>query len=313
MQPSTTTVRTLLGALLLSAGLANSLAMGDEPSTEQEAGTEAVHKESDVESSESASTSSQANADMVEVRVSLPDGRTIVRLESKRSMSARYNSRHSSPSSTTSRRLSDGSRISVGSRSVSGGSNSSSARSGGSSGGGGGSSASSSGGGGGGAVSSKSQAGAMQQSGGGVFSYGDGVRANTNNAEQTPRPVPTVGNPSYDREGNASGGQRVEFHDAGMSAAVIGNRVYFIGVELVSANAPFEIITGTRVAEDSVIMDDQRLGSSGSDALSSFDTRNSEIKLEMDSGTVVDLVLFSRSSNPNSPERVQRTWTVRIR
>lgn len=326
MQRSTSSVRTLLGALLLSAGLASPLAMGDEPSKTQESPSESKPVEQVVQPGETSDTERE-DADFVEVRISLPDGRTIVRLEPKRTMSARYSNRSSSPGSSTSRTLPDGSRISVGSRGVTGGSNSSSVRTGGGSGGGGGggggsSAASGGGGSGGGSSGEDSKSRNEKHAGGGVFSYGSN-NSSTNSAQssaqnsessaQTPRPIPTVGDPVYDREGNASGGQRVEFNQAGMSAAVIGNMVYFIGVELVSSNAPFEVITGTRVAEDSVIMDDQRLSSPSNDPLSSFNTANSQIKLEMESGTTVDLVMFSRSSNPDNPERVQHTWTVRIR
>lgn len=365
MQRNTTTVRTLLSALLLSAGIASPIALGDEPTAE---GTshEITPSQSVEESGHESLDKEREGADLVEVRVSLPDGRTIVRLEPKRAMSARYNARASASTTGTSRRLADGSLISVAPRGVSGGSNSSSMRSGGSSGGGGGGGVSSRGGGGGSASSLSVSGGAsshvsdgvdgagdtVKRSGGGVFSYGSvkggvqqtadtretaqesgsiltlgspnaditdtaggGVQTNSGaeHGAQTPRPVSTVGNPNYDREGNASGGQRVEFHDAGMSAAVIGNRIYFQGVELVSANQPFEVITGTRIADDSVIMDETRLDSSRSDVLSSFDTRSSAIKIELESGTTVDLVLLSRSSNPNSPERELRTWTVRIR
>lgn len=326
MQRSTPSIRTLLGALMLSAGIASPIALADDGvSEEQHTGESAPPVESVVDPGDSDSSSTREDADLVRVRVSLPDGRTITRLEPKHSMSARYGNRSSTPQST-SRRLADGSRISIGSRSVSGGSNSGSAQSSGGGGGGGSSSSASGGGGGasssggGGSVASKSEAG--EQRGAGVFSFGAGESATASGSEAsnrasgssaTPRPIPTIGNPTYDRDGNASGGQRVEFHDAGMSAAVIGNRVYFTGAEMVSANAPFEVITGTRFATDSVIMDSLRLDSSGSDLLSSFNTRNSEIKVQMESGTVVDFVLFTPSDDPNNPERVQRTWTVRIR
>lgn len=328
MQRSTPSIRNLLGALMLSAGIASPIALADDGvSEEQHAGESAPPVESVVDPGDSDSSSTREDADLVRVRVSLPDGRTITRLIPKHSMSARYGNRSSTPQST-SRRLADGSRISIGSRGVSGGSNSRSAQSsGGGGGGGGGSSSSASGGGGGasssgggGSVASKSQAG--EQRGAGVFSFGAGESATASGTEAskrasgssaTPRPIPTIGNPTYDRDGNASGGQRVEFHDAGMSAAVIGNLVYFNGAEMVSANAPFELITGTRFATDSVIMDSERLDSSGSDLLSSFNTRNSEIKVQMESGTVVDFVLFTPADDPNNPERVQRTWTVRIR
>ncbi len=324
MQRSTTSIRTLLGALALSAGLAAPMALGDEPVPDQD--KPVTDQSAAVEESKAAeSRDTRENADMVEVRVSLPDGRTIIRLEPKQSMSARYNFRGgATPKLLASGARSSGSGVSTAGRGASGGSNGASVGTGGSSGGGGGGAGASSGGGGGSGGSASGgkaadQATSVESSKGGFF-YGasaggssNSESSSRNDSAQTPRPVPTVGNPTYDREGNATGGQRVEFYEAGMSAAVVGNRLYFIGVELVSANAPFEIITGTRVSDDLVIMDSQRLSSSGSDSLSSFNTANSQIKLEMESGTVVDLVLFSRSADADSPERVQRTWSVRIR
>jgi hypothetical protein len=98
-----------------------------------------------------------------------------------------------------------------------------------------------------------------------------------------------------------------------MSAAVVGNRVYFTGVELVLADQPFEIITGTRVGTDAVITEDGRLNSNGSDPLSSFNTRESSIKIELEPGTIVELMMYTPSGNASAPEREQRTWTVRIR
>lgn len=321
-------INSLLLAISLSAGIASPLALGAEESKEDASPILAGAEEQGQDETQE----SRKDADYVAVRVSLPDGRSFTRLEPKRTMSARYSRSGSAPIST-SRRMSDGARVSVGARSVSGGSNSSSVRSGGSSGGGGGSSSSSAGGGGGGGGSSaatiskeSAQEGGLEAraSSAGVFSFGNsgsgfesnssGDNGSSSSRDSDSRPaVPTVGSPRFDREGNASGGQRVEFHDAGMSAAVIGNRVYLNDVELVSADQPFSIITGTRVGSDSVIMEDGRLSSNGVDHLSSFNTGSSSIKLEFDSDTTVTLSLYTQSSNSLNPDREMRTWTVRIR
>lgn len=318
-------INSLLLAISLSAGIASPLALAAEESKEDASPILAGAEEQGQDMTQE----SRKDADYVAVRVSLPDGRSFTRLEPKRTMSARYSRSGSAPIST-SRRMSDGARVSVGARGVSGGSNSSSVRSGGSS--GGGSSSSSSGGGGGGGSSSAMISKEAAQEGGlearassaGVFTFGhsgSGFESNSSgdngsgsSRDRDSRPaVPTVGAPRFDREGNASGGQRVEFHDAGMSAAVIGNRVYLNNVELVSADQPFSIITGTRVGSDSVIMEDGRLSSNGVDHLSSFNTGSSSIKLEFDSDTIVTLSLYTQSSSSLNPDREMRTWTVRIR
>ena len=151
--------------------------------------------------------------------------------------------------------------------------------------------------------------------GGGLFSYGDEGSSSGSSASQVdPRQsVPTLGEPTFDRTGHATGGQRVEFHDAGMSASVIGNRVYFNNVELVTADQPFEVVTGTRLEFDSVIMESGRLGSSNSGLVGSFDTRSSSIKLELESGTIVTFMMYTESGNSLVPQREMRSWTVRIR
>ncbi len=318
-------INSLLLAISLSAGIASPLALGAEESKEESSPILAGAEEQGQDETQE----SRKDADYVAVRVSLPDGRSFTRLEPKRTMSARY-SRSGSALISTSRRMSDGARVSVGARGVSGGSNSSSVRSGGSSSGGGSSSSSAGGGGGGSSAATISKESAEEgglearTSNAGVFSFGNsgsdfesnssGDNGSSSSRDTDSRPaVPTVGSPRFDREGNASGGQRVEFHDAGMSAAVIGNRVYLNNVELVSADQPFEIITGTRVGSDSVIMEDGRLSSNGVDHLSSFNTGSSSIKLEFDSDTTVTLSLYTQSSNSLNPDREMRTWTVRIR
>lgn len=336
MPRSNQPIRTFLGALVLSAGFATPLALADEPVSEQPVpGESDAQQQAEAGNEQQATTSKRESADYVEVRVSLPDGRTFTRLEPKRNISARYTRKSSAPAST-SRRMSDGSRISVASRGVRGGSNASSVRVGGGGGGGGGGAVSSSGGGGGGGggsaassatKGSSSAAGAeapieAKASGGGIFSYGsessntgsaNAPSSNATGSNAGRQSVPTIGEPSYDREGNATGGQRVEFHDAGMSAAVIGNRVYFNNVELVVADQPFQVISGTRLEHNSAIMEDGRLGSGGTGALGSFNTRSSSIKLEFESDTTVTLMLYTQPLNSINPERDMRTWTVRIR
>ncbi len=334
MPRSNQPIRTFLGALVLSAGFATPLALADESANEQPQLGETESRQQDAAGNDKQPTATKRDsADFVEVRVSLPDGRTFTRLEPKRNISARYTRKGSAPAST-SRRMSDGSRISVASHSVRGGSNASSVRIGGSSGGGGGASSSSGGGGGGGGAAASSatkgssgSAGVQapveaKASGGGIFSFGsEGSNSGSANAPSSNasgssagrQSVPTIGEPSYDREGNATGGQRVEFHDAGMSAAVIGNRVYFNNVELVVADQPFQVISGTRLEHNSAIMEDGRLGSGGTGALGSFNTRSSSIKLEFESDTTVTLMLYTQSQNSFNPERDMRTWTVRIR
>ena len=98
-----------------------------------------------------------------------------------------------------------------------------------------------------------------------------------------------------------------------MGAAVIGNTVYFNGVEHVRADQVFDVVTGTKIAGDMVIMKQGRLSSSGSDSLSSWNTGASAIKLDFPSDTIVTLTMLSRPTDSSRPERIERTWTVRIR
>lgn len=322
-------INSLLLAIALSAGVASPLALANESA--QENAKSASEAGQDQSSQESQSSADRRDADYVAVRVSLPNGKSFTRLEPKRSMSARYRP-SANAAAQTMRRASSGVRVSVPMRSISGGSNASSVKIGGSGGGGGGGSSSSSGGGGGGggggsaaSVSKGYDQGESLSTGsrGGVFSFGNPNGSQDAPGQSTPRgssqdnnsrpAVPTVGSPRFDRDGNATGGQRVEFHDAGMSAAVIGNRVYLNNVELISADQPFEIITGTRVGHDSAIMESGRLSSDGVDPLSSFNTGSSSIKLEFESDTTVTLMLYTQSSDEFNPERDMRSWTVRVR
>ncbi len=373
MQRQHTHLTGLLGAILLTSGLASSISLGDETPIASE---QAQGGDEGVSSSPTADAVPETSAapEMVEVRISLPSGKTIVRMEPVRATSARFDMDFQVNSSRT---LSDGSRISVAGRGVSGGSNSSSVRigassSGGGGGGGGGSSAHGGGGGGGGSSSgvasytkptltakgldtdgviegarlqegigetastpqsgssssgssnSGSHAGvyqvtnntsnyAVQGSGGSNSSGSTDSSSGPNPGSNAASPsIPTVGAADYDDEG-ATGGQRVEFGSAGMSAAVIGNMVYFNGVEFVQADQPFAVVTGTRVGTDSVIMDDERPSNAGAHDLSIFTTNSCPIRIEFDSDTVVNLLMQSQSSNPASPSRVERTWTMRVR
>jgi hypothetical protein len=391
MQRHTQSLHALLGALVLSAGLTTPLALADETvADEKQAAAEAQLQPVQQADGTEAQELVESDDEMVEVRISLPSGRTIVRLEPKRKMSARYTPSAGSNAST-SRRLADGSRISVASRSVTGGSNSSSVRMGGGGGGGASGGGGSSGGGGaasaGGGSSSNSQGGAASaapktgvfsygpstqslvddstasselntggddgaadiqvesvgsssSSGGsglGVYSYGtpaandedDSTESSVgsdsrsdvgssnsgsgNTGQQGNPTVPTIGDPVYDGDGNATGGQEVEFDSAGMSAAVIGNTVFFNGVELVSADGSFDVIRGTPIASDTVMLDERRSSNSGQGELNSFNSQGSDIVLELESGRVVEFVMFSYSPNVMNPLREQRTWTVRIR
>jgi hypothetical protein len=375
MPDTTRSINTFLVALSLSAGLASPLALAEDESKEKEAASpvaNAVEEHEVGAKQEPQQAEEHDNADYVAVRISLPDGRTFTRLESRRSMSARFSPRRGG-SISTSIRTSSGARVSIPSRSVSGGSNSSSVKLGGGGGGGGGSSSSSGGGGGGGgsaadvtkdasagleasapestsgivsfggsggstssssgeggggsaAVVAKDTSAGIESSApmstGGIFSFGgsgaDTEESSTADSNETrsndSRPaIPTVGSPRFDREGNATGGQRVEFHDAGMSAAVIGNRVYLNNVELVVADQPFDVISGTVLGHDSAMMDFGRLGSGSADALGSFNSRNSSIKLEFESDTTVTLLMYTQSPSSLDPEREMRSWTVRVR
>ncbi len=327
MQLHHTQLTGLLGAVLFSAGLATPIALADEPTESSSIGEPAVQVESTEQGhakESKADTEAFAQAqgeDMVEVRISLPDGRTIVRFEPAKRTSAR----RSVPAGLrVSKRLNDGSRISYGAGGVTGGSNSASMKSGSRSGGGG-----SGGGSGGGGGGSSSAGGSSGGSGGGAMSAGGASRggaglmgsggseemnasgSNNSNNSSGSGSVHTIGDPIYNDDG-AVGGQRVEFYDAGMGAAVVGNTVYFTGVELVRADQAFEIVDGTRIGSDSAMMVEAYRGSGG-DLLSSWNTAASPIKLDFASNTVVDLVMLSLPTDASNPSREQRTWRVRIR
>lgn len=180
-----------------------------------------------------------------------------------------------------------------------------------------------------GSTSSSGTSSSGGSSGGGVFDYGTGStssggssggQSNSGSSGSSSQgsnagspSVPSIGEPTFDTQGNATGGQSVVFEDAGMSAAVIGSRIYFNNVELVVADEPFEVITGTRLEHSSAMMESGRLSSDHRDVLSSFNTGSSSMKLEFEPDTVVTLMMYNPSQNVLSPAREMRTWTVRIR
>jgi hypothetical protein len=379
MQLQPTQLTGLLGAIVLSAGMAAPITLADEPTESNEA-TETSSVAEHASDANQSSAKDDADGkqvsvddDTIEVRISMPDGRIIIRREKVRN---RSDHRGLITPGTVSRVLADGSRISYGRAGVSGGSNSGSGRSlgSGSGGGGGGGGRSSGGGGGGGSGissgSGSSGSGAALSGGGsldsaslaressesategqsdaqagvstgttlftgaGIYSSSgssssDGSESGSSESsssstdsastrtDTTPStdsstdPVSTIGAPQYS-QGGAVGGQRVEFHDAGIGASVVGNTIYFVGVELVQANQVFEVVTGTRVGADSVIMQDDRPQGS-SDTLNTWSVGESRVMLDFDSGTTVDLVMLSEPEDSSNPNRDVRTWRVRIR
>jgi len=378
MQLQPTQLTGLLGAIMLSAGIAAPITLADEL-TESKESTETSSVAEHASDANQSSAKEDADGkqigeddDTIEVRISMPDGRIIIRREKVRNRSAH---RGLITPGTVSRVLADGSRISYGRAGVSGGSNSGSGRSlgsgsGGGGGGGGGGGRSSGGGGGGGGSGISSGSGAALSgdgsldsaslaressesategqldaqsgvstgttlfTGAGIYSSSgssssDGSESGSSESsssstdsastrtDTTPStdsstdPVSTIGAPQYS-QGGAVGGQRVEFHDAGIGASVVGNTIYFVGVELVQANQAFEVVTGTRVGADSVIMQDDRSQGS-SDTLNTWSVGESRVMLDFDSGTTVDLVMLSEPEDSSNPNRDVRTWRVRIR
>ncbi|HCT45451.1 MAG TPA: hypothetical protein DF699_09580 [Phycisphaerales bacterium] len=146
-----------------------------------------------------------------------------------------------------------------------------------------------------------------------VQSDGSSSGTTSSNSNSQNSSVPTIGEPSYDVEGNATGGQSVKYPNESMFATVIGNRVYFTGVELITSDQPFEVIVGTPVTGDSVIMDESRVSSALTGSLTSASASNSEIVIEFGSDTVVELNMLSRSASPDNPLRSAHSWTVRVR
>ena len=346
-----TQITGLLGAIVLSAGLTASVAAADETSNEQS--SSAKDGAADQKSSADASALDQAKDGMVQVRVSLPDGRTIITYERATKMSARVSPAiarhmlgHGGVGSQRSSASSSAGHRSPGSSSgrSSGGSGGGSFRSSGSSGSSGSSSSSGSSAGGasesgGSAGGSHTQAGSGSSSGVATFSRSSGSSSSAGSAGSAGssgssnhastgtgsgrsgqgssptighRTIHTVGGARYDAEG-AVGGQRVEFSDAGMSAVVVGSTIYFTGVQLVQANQSFDALEGTRIGADSVIMQEGRLGSGSTGPLGTWNPGSSAIMLDFERNSVVELIMFSEPENSITPEREQRTWTVRIR
>ncbi len=304
----------LLGAIVLSAGLAATVASADDSSKQSKSAKDGVVEQKGNAESPDLDRSKDG---MVQVRVSLPDGRTIITYERATKRSARV-------SPTVARYMlgQGGTASQKSSSSRSGGKQSSSASSGrsggGSFGGGTGSSGSSGGAGSSGASGSSGSASSAGSSGGaGQASAGSGsgsgrVGQGSSPAATSSRAVHTVGGARHVPEG-AVGGQRVEFNEAGMSAVVVGNTIYFTGVQLVQANQAFDALTGTRIGADSVIMQEGRLGVDNSNPLSAWSPGASPIKLDFQRNSTVELVMFSEPENASTPDRQQRTWTVRVR
>lgn len=233
-----------------------------------------------------------AGEETVEVRIKLPDGSTVVQQAKKDSSRVKLANRGS-----TSQRLSDGSRVSVSSSSSSGRARTSGARS-----------------------ATRGNA----ASSGSSSSRGIVVSSRAKQVAPAPAPepetsgddtvqgdleVPTVGAAEHDGT-SAFGGQTVSFEGTGMYGAVIGRTIYLVGVELAHADQPFEVSRGTRIMNDSVIMDESELGSMNT-GRNAIDART-HLKLTFESDTVVNLVMYSDPTNESSA-REERTWTVRIR
>tara|TARA_R110002072_G_scaffold42064_19_gene118589 strand:+ start:182662 stop:183627 length:966 start_codon:yes stop_codon:yes gene_type:complete len=321
MQLNTTPLTGLLGAIIISAGLSSSLAAAKD-STDTSPKPAAAEPTNASESQES-----EAPVGMVEVRISMPDGRTIVQYEPKRASSARYT--RTVPTRVT-RTLPDGSRISYAQRgsSASGGSSSSSGAHGSASqsnsGGSGGAGMSASGGGSSGGASSgksggSSGGGGGSGSGGGGGSGGAGLTplsaasgtdmGSVGVGHRAPHRVHTVGDAVHEDDG-AVGGQTVEFAETGMGGQVMGNSVYLTGVQLVQSSGSFDTVEGTSIGGDLVMMSSMLPASS---PLGGGVADPGSIILDFESGSVVDLVMFSKPADNSNPIRERRTWSVRIR
>jgi hypothetical protein len=394
MQLRTNHFNGFLSALLFSAGLAAPITLAQEPSVDdtQTKSDQIVEPANDErsDSGKEGSASSQkessksAKPDMVEVRISLPDGRTIIRYEPAARTSARYKS---DGITSTSRILADGSRISFGhaggapaagsgqlsvsSGNVSGGGGGGTAggSSGGASGGGGGGGSSGGGSGGGGTdalsssdsdendgssegtatsdvlahrgifsgstattITGASESGSMidsdsepdpgtddssdtdtdpdsdQDTGSDDDSIDD---SGSDSTQSDDPPIPTVGDPVYTDDG-AVGGQRVEFVDANIGAEVIGNTIYFSGVDFVTSDQSFDVVRGIMIGNDTTMRDDGG-ASIGIESLETWTVGSSSIKLDFESDTNIELIMYSQPMDSGNPDRVIRTWSVRVR
>lgn len=125
------------------------------------------------------------------------------------------------------------------------------------------------------------------------------------------KPVPTVGDPRYSDDG-ATGGQDVRFHDAGISAMVVGRTVFLWGADLVHSSADFALVEGERVAFDTVMVRNHRAETPG-ETLGSMDQMYAPLKLQYPAGSTATLTMHSRAGNPQMPNREIRSWTFRVR
>jgi hypothetical protein len=129
---------------------------------------------------------------------------------------------------------------------------------------------------------------------------------------ETPQSVPTVGSPRYTDDG-ATGGQDVRFHDAGISALVVGRTVFIWGAEIVQSTADFSLVQGERFAFDGAVVREPQTREPSPGVLSTVDQMYAPLKLEFAAGTTTTLTMFSRADNPDAPDRDMRTWTFRVR
>ncbi len=266
MRLRTTSFHGLLGAIILSAGFAAPMSLaGEEPASSEET---------------------------VDVRIKMPDGSVIIQKAKKSPSRVNVNAPKQS-----SKRLSDGSRVSLGSGGGAVTTRTSGARS-----------------------ATKKSSSASQGVGSGRGGGSGPVSENPAAGEQdvagdtsaeSALNVPTVG-PAQHGEGGAIGGQTVNFAGTGMYGAIIGNTVYLVGVELVHADQGFEVVRGTRIGSETAIMDEADLSNRPATGRNAIDGKT-QLKLSFESGTVVELVMYSQSNGNESVEREERTWTVRIR
>lgn len=292
---TSTAIAGLLGSLLVVAGAPAGASDAPEPALET-AGTRA--------------DATDAESGKVLVTVSMPDGRRIVFEQDAGEDGA--------GSTGVTRVLPDGSRISYGTptngRAAKSGSGRSKAKSSGR--GGGGSKSSSGGGrgssGGGKAVSLGGGGGGSGGGGGGGSVKGGSSPAGARAPFQGRQPVPTIGSPRYDDDG-ATGGQDVRFHDAGISAMVVGRTVFIWGADVVQSTVEFGLVEGERFAFDGAIARHDRPSPASGSPLSSLEQMYAPLKLEYDAGEVVTLSMHSRAENPDSPDREIRSWTFRVR
>lgn len=328
------TLSGLTGLLLLLSGTAAGASdkQPADPPAEQIAAAEA-EKQAESEQAEKTSDKPRRTERIV---VSLPSGRRYV-IERE----VKDDGKPSSSPIRTTRLLNDGSRINYGmtgpsgrssaARSKSGGKTSSAGRATANTGGrnaasstasrsgssGGGSSASSGGGGGGGGGGSARAA--SSGGGGGGMNLGTlpGSRAKAPASQSGPsvsgpaKTVPTIGNPRYSDDG-ATGGQDVVFHEAGISAMVVGRMVYIWGAEIVQSSQDFQLVEGERFAFDGAVvrLEKQPIGNQ---TLTSAEMLQAPLKLEYAPGSTVTLTMFSKAQNPELPDREIRNWTFRVR